>query len=122
VAATLGIDKIVPANNNFGFRLFDQLLQQDQGKNVFMSPASVAIALAMTYNGAAGHTQTVMAKTLGMENLTMAEVNQANLALRNVLLHQSNPDMSLLIANSLWLNDCQWQTPHPSLFTRVWVS
>jgi serpin B len=102
--AELGIDKIVPANNNFGFRLFDQLLQQDLGQNVFMSPLSVSLALAMTYNGAAGHTQTAMAKTLGLENLTLAEVNQANLALRNVLLHQSNPDMSLLIANSLWLN------------------
>jgi serpin B len=100
--AELGIDKIVPANNHFGFRLFDQLLQQDQGKNVFVSPASVAIALAMTYNGAAGTTQTVMAKTLGLENLSLEEVNQANLALRNVLLHQ--PGVSLLIANSLWLN------------------
>jgi serpin B len=104
VTAELGIDKIVPANNHFGFRLFDQLLQQDLGKNVFMSPASVTIALAMTYNGAAGHTQTAMAKTLGLENLTLEEVNQANLALRNVLLHQANSDMSLLIANSLWLN------------------
>jgi len=104
VTAELGIDKIVPANNNFGFRLFDQLLQQDLGQNVLMSPASVAIALAMTYNGAAGNTQMAMAKTLGLENLTLEEVNQANRALRNVLLHQSNPDMSLLIANSLWLN------------------
>jgi len=104
VTAELGIDKIVPANNHFSFRLFDQLLQQDLGQNVFMSPLSVAIALAMTYNGAAGPTQTAMAKTLGLENLTLEEVNQANLALRNVLLHQSNPDMSLLIANSLWLN------------------
>ncbi len=102
VTAKLGINKIVPANNHFGFRLFDQLLQQDLGQNVFMSPLSVAIALAMTYNGAAGNTQTVMAKTLGLENLSLAEVNKANLALRNVLLHQSN--VSLLIANSLWLN------------------
>ncbi len=99
--AKLGIDKIVPANNNFSFRLFDQLLQQDQGQNIFMSPLSVALALAMTYNGAAGNTQTVMAKTLGLENLSLEEVNQANLALRNVLLHQ--PNVSLFIANSLWL-------------------
>ncbi|OQW90635.1 MAG: hypothetical protein BWK78_06520 [Thiotrichaceae bacterium IS1] len=97
-------DKIVPTNDNFGFRLFDQLLQQDQGQNVFMSPLSIAIALAMTYNGAAGHTQTAMAKTLGLENLSLEEVNQANLALRNVLLHQANSDVSLVIANSLWLN------------------
>jgi len=41
---------------------------------------------------------------LGLENLTLEEVNQANLALRNVLLHQANSDVSLLIANSLWLN------------------
>lgn len=97
------IDKVVPANNNFGFRLFDQLLQQDKGKNVFISPPSVAIALAMTYNGAAGNTQKAMAKTLGLEGMSLAEMNQANAALRNMLLHQLDPKVSLLIANSLWM-------------------
>lgn len=31
--------------NDFGFRLFAQLAQQDAGQNIFLSPFSIAVAL-----------------------------------------------------------------------------
>ncbi len=48
-------EKLVAANTFFGFKLFREILKQDSSKNIFVSPSSVAIALAMTYNGANGH-------------------------------------------------------------------
>ena len=41
--------KLVSANTQFGFNLFSQLLTQERNKNIFVSPSSIAFALAMTY-------------------------------------------------------------------------
>jgi len=69
--------QLVEANTNFGFKLFSEILQQDSNKNVFISPTSVAIALAMTYNGASGETQAAMAHALELQGMSLSEVNQA---------------------------------------------
>ncbi|OQX89547.1 MAG: hypothetical protein B6D65_02660, partial [candidate division Zixibacteria bacterium 4484_93] len=50
-------EEIISANTLFGFNLFSELVREDAGKNVFISPLSISIALGMTYNGAAGKTQ-----------------------------------------------------------------
>lgn len=100
--------KLVAANTKFGFKLFYEVLKQDSSKNVFVSPSSVAIALAMTYNGASGETQQAMAKTLELQGMSLQEINEANAALKASL---ENPDSGkgvdssrpqLTIANSLW--------------------
>ncbi|MHC4866601.1 MAG: serpin family protein [Planctomycetota bacterium] len=59
-----GTDKqmIVQGNNSFALGLYDKL-RQDQG-NLFCSPYSISTALAMTYAGAKGQTETQMAKVL----------------------------------------------------------
>lgn len=46
---------------------FDLLRAADDGENLFYSPHSISIALAMTYAGAAGETKTEMASTLHFE-------------------------------------------------------
>jgi serine protease inhibitor len=93
--------KLADANNRFGFKLFAELLKQDNRKNVFISPSSVAFALAMTYNGAAGETQQAMAKTLELQGLSLDDVNRANASLRKTLTNP-DPKVQLTIANSLW--------------------
>jgi serine protease inhibitor len=65
--------RLVAANNRFGFKLFNQLQLKDQGKNVFLSPLSVALALSMTYTGASGETQEAMRRTLKTEGLSLDE-------------------------------------------------
>jgi len=93
--------KLVDANTKFGFKLFSEILKQEQGKNIFVSPTSVAIALAMTYNGASGETQQAMAEVLELQQLSLEDINQAN-NLVKTSLEAADPDVQLSIANSLW--------------------
>jgi serine protease inhibitor len=97
--------KIVESSNKFGFKLFSEVLKNDRGKNnVFISPLSVAIALAMTYNGASGSTQQAMAKTLELEGMNLPEINSSYAAALKQLLDDSDAKVQLNIANSLWAN------------------
>ncbi|MEP0913550.1 serpin family protein [Leptolyngbya sp. GB1-A1] len=91
----------VAANTRFGFKLFAQLLEQNQGENVLISPSSVSIALSMTYNGASAATQEAMQNALEMQGMSLAEINQANRALLEAWT-SSDPAVQLTVANSLW--------------------
>lgn len=93
--------KLVAAQTDFGFKLFSQILQQEANQNVFISPSSVSLALAMTYNGASGETQEAMAKALALQGMTLREINQGNAALIKSL-ETLEPDVKLSLANSLW--------------------
>jgi serine protease inhibitor len=93
--------KIAAANNQFGFDLFNQLKLQDKDKNLFFSPLSVAFALTMTYNGAAGVTKEEMQRALKLSGMSTAEINEASAALMKSL-KSSDPKIELAIANSLW--------------------
>lgn len=92
---------LVAAANDFGFRLYNQLAAKDSGKNLFISPTSVELALAMTYNGAQGDTAKGMAKALGVGEMKLEDFNKANAALMK-LLGNPDPKVTLSIANSLW--------------------
>ena len=97
--------KIVESSNKFGFKLFSEVLKNDRGeKNVFISPSSVAIALAMTYNGASGSTQQAMAKTLELQGMNLPEINSSYAAALKQLLDNPDAKVQLNIANSLWAN------------------
>lgn len=95
--------KLITANTKFGFKLFSEVLKNDSGKNIFVSPSSVAIALAMTYNGASGSTKQVMAKALEFKELNLQQINSSNAVLKK-LLENPDPKVQLTIANSLWAN------------------
>ncbi|MCS7060576.1 MAG: serpin family protein [Anaerolineae bacterium] len=92
---------LVEANNRFGLKLFTYLRGADTTQNVFISPASVAIALAMTYNGAAGETQQAMSRVLELNELSLDEVNQSYALLLKTLA-SADPKVTVSIANSLW--------------------
>jgi len=92
---------LAAASNAFGFDLFQQLRRQEADKNVFISPLSVTVALAMTYNGAAGETKNAMARALKIEGMSHSELNRASADLLKAL-KSSDPKIELAIANSLW--------------------
>lgn len=96
------IDSNVPtANTEFGFNLFNAIWETEQNQNIFISPFSVSVALAMTLNGAAGETEQAMMDTLQLQDITSDAINASFYQLQNTL-HTSDPKVTLTIANSLW--------------------
>lgn len=94
--------QLLAAYNQFGFNLFRRLQQAESQKNLFISPTSISTALAMVYNGAKGETQTAIAKTLSLQGISLADLNQGNAALK-ASLETGSGKVAIDIANSLWL-------------------
>ncbi len=94
-------DRLVAADNDFGFRLLAQLAGKKVDRNIFLSAPSIAIALTMTCNGAHGQTQQDLAATLGISRWSQEEVNAAHAALR-ADWGTLDPAVRLEIANVLF--------------------
>lgn len=92
---------IPKAHNAFGFDLIKSIKQDESGKNIFISPSSIALALSMVYNGTNGETKNAMQKTLHMQGFDISNINQESLGLIN-LLKNPDPKVQLSIANSVW--------------------
>ena len=93
---------VVPAGNQFAVDLYGQLNQEHLGKNLFFSPASISVALAMTAAGARGQTEAEMAQVLHLTGI----LPQAN-AEYHKLLERWNAGgkdrgYQLRVANRLW--------------------
>jgi serine protease inhibitor len=59
------VDKgLVSLNTDFALNIFKELSNDDKNANVFISPISISLAMAMVYNGARSQTQQEIAKTL----------------------------------------------------------
>jgi serpin B len=91
------------AANDLGFRLLSYLTAAEDaaGKNVFLSPFSIAIALAMTFNGADGRAKEALNGLLALDGSSLKELNESNatfLAMRNTL-----DRVTLAMANSIWV-------------------
>lgn len=86
------------SNQQFALALYQQLLN-DQ-KNVFFSPVSIQLALAMTANGAANSTLKEMLDVLRYENVD--EMNDLSRLVQSYLLKQSE---AFSINNSVWIKD-----------------
>ena len=93
---------IVRGDNQFAVDMYAQLDREQPGKNLFFSPTSISLALAMTAAGARGPTQSEMARVLHLD----AELAQAH-AHYHQLLEQWNAvgqkrAYQLRVANRLW--------------------
>lgn len=89
--------RLTAASSKFSFKLYDQLLKSRKTDNTFASPASVMLALAMTYNGANGTTRESMARTLELEGMSLEDVNRAFVDLKSALA-PDDPKIQLKIA------------------------
>lgn len=83
--------------NAFGIAALQRLSAQSKTENVFISPVSIGVALAMTAEGARNATQRAMLHTLGVSG---EHLDAANAALITSL--RNNADASVGIANALW--------------------
>ena len=93
---------IIQGDNQFAVDLYAQLDREQSGKNLFFSPTSISVALAMTAAGARGQTETEMAQVLHFDK-QLAEAH----AYYHKLLAQWNAadpkrPYQLRVANRLW--------------------
>ncbi len=101
------LDGLVSGNTEFALRLLREIRVQEPG-NVIYSPHSISIALAMTYAGARGITETEMATALNF-GLPQNELHPAFNALDLALMSREDTEgvnglpFQLRIANALWL-------------------
>jgi serine protease inhibitor len=96
---------IIRSDNAFGLELFQQAAACDtEATNLFISPTSVSLALAMTYNGADGETKTAMENALKKQGFSIDEINTSYKSLINALV-SIDPRVTLEIANSIWYRE-----------------
>ncbi|MCX7045811.1 MAG: serpin family protein [Candidatus Sumerlaeota bacterium] len=92
------------AINRFAFNLYGKL--KDQPGNLFCSPESISIALAMTYTGARGKTAEEMAAALAFAPDRISDTDwvcKACIAhLASINAKDGNQSYDLTVANALW--------------------
>ncbi len=94
--------QLISADNQFGLELFRKIESKaSSNDNTMISPLSVSLALAMTYNGAVGETKTEMEKTLKLYGLTTGQINNAYQSLV-AALQSADPDVLLEIADAIY--------------------
>ena len=96
---------LVDGNNSFAMDLYQSL--RGSGGNLFYSPYSISLALAMTYGGARGDTETQMSQALHFD-LPQQDLHPAfnqldlDLAQRSQAEDKDQEPMQLHIANAVW--------------------
>ena len=100
-----GLPTLVDGNNAFALDIYQSLRSQDG--NLILSPYSISLALAMTYAGARGETESQMAQVLhfGPQTATHTSFNELDLDVAQRGKKGLDPDqepMKLSIANAVW--------------------
>jgi len=103
-ATNIEIAEQVAGNSAFALDLY-QMLREKQDGNLFYSPYSISLALAMTYAGARGETEEQMAATMHYV-LSQARLHPALNALETALSSDADDEdkdaFQLRIANAIW--------------------
>jgi serpin B len=98
------IKNLVDGNNAFALDIY-QTLRSESG-NLILSPFSISLALAMTYAGARGETETQMADVLHFtsQDKVHPAFNALDLALEKepVNLDEEQEPLKLNVANAVW--------------------
>ncbi|XP_064427602.1 corticosteroid-binding globulin-like [Mirounga angustirostris] len=97
---------LAPKNTDFAFTLYRHLVASAPGKDVFISPVSISMALAILSLGACGHTRVQLLQGLGF-NLTKmpeAEIHQGFRHLHHLFKKESETMLEMAMGNALFLD------------------
>lgn len=89
------------ARSDFATRLYDKLATTQAGENLFFSPFSIRVALAMCAVGAKGETRRVLAELIGAPESVEEQNRQYALMLKAIHGEGERP-FQLVTANALW--------------------
>ena len=99
---TVKSGELVEADNSFGFDLFNHAVAKAvKNTNTCVSPLSVSLALAMTYNGASGETRKEMENVMKVSGITTEQINNTH-KLLVAALKSTDPEVVLEIANAIY--------------------
>ena len=87
--------------SDFATRLYDKMADAEAGKNLFFSPFSIQVALAMCAVGARGKTRKVLADLIGAPE-SVGEQNQQYVELLKSVNGEGERPFQLVTANALW--------------------
>ena len=93
---------VTQANNQFAVDIYGQLRKAQLGRNLFFSPASISIALAMTAAGARGQTEAEIAKVLHLTGILPQAHAEYRKALERWNAADKDRGYQLRVANRLW--------------------
>ncbi len=96
-----GLAEFVNSSNEFSFELYNEL--KEENENLFFSPYSITIALAMAAEGANGQTKTEIHSVLNLpSNDTIRHEMILHVAEQ---LSMQNQNINVSVANAYWLTD-----------------
>src|SRR5271166_2051025 len=95
------MDTAATIRKDFATHLYDKLASTQAGKNLFLSPFSIRVALAMCAVGARGETRRVMADLIGAPE-SVDEQNRQFASLLKSVHGEGERLFQLVTANALW--------------------
>jgi serpin B len=95
------MDTTTVARNTFATRLYEKLAGTQAGENLFFSPFSIQVALAMCAVGAKGETRKVLAELIGAPK-SVEEQNRQYADLLKSVNGEGERPFQLVTANALW--------------------
>lgn len=94
--------QVAQNTSNFAFNFFKALQQtQSDTTTIFVSPLSLHMNLGMLLNGAGGNTYVQLQNALGLNGLSIDEINKAYQTLLQDLPN-ADSKVQLALANSMW--------------------
>ncbi len=95
---------LLQAQREFGLALLRRVAQATPQANVFISPFGIVVALLLALEGSAGATREAIARTLRVEGIPPAELATAVARQLAVLTQPGEYQLTLGMANGLWVN------------------
>ncbi|CAN7949943.1 unnamed protein product [Ixodes pacificus] len=96
--------KLARAQNHFALKLLKELSSEKPESNLFFSPTSISVALAMVYAGAKGKSETELSAALGHTAAGLSSRESILESYKKILAkEQIDDNVSFMIANAVFV-------------------